>query len=426
MKQWLVLEQWITPSLFSKASGGPVDEWTWGQNQDKGKATQLLQQHWDTWITQDDFRQIAAAGLNSVRIPIGTWAFALYDGEPYITGAQAYLDKAIGWAQQYGIQVLIDLHGAPGSQNGFDNSGHAGDMNWPNQQSYVDFTVKVISQIAQKYTQAQYRQTVTAIFLLNEPAGFKGGNLIDALRGYHNQAINVVRQADSTITVILHDAFMTPSYWNGDNNGDKNLIMDTHYYHAFDPAVQALNWQGQIQRVCDAAGLFTNANKPVMAAEWSLAIGGNNLGTDNYGDFLRRFFDVQTQTFEKFGAGWTFWCWKTENSAEWSYKDSLANGWIPQDPTKHTYSYESLCGGGGGGAVATNNNNNGGGSTTADNSDNSNNNGGDSGNSGNSGNDNSNGNNGGNSNNNGVAASKKGGKKGGNGGGGGNGGWNGN
>ncbi|KAL1413713.1 hypothetical protein Q8F55_001495 [Vanrija albida] len=373
---WLVLEQWITPSLFSQVGGGVHDEYTWGANQEKGRATQLLRQHWDSWITEDDFRQIAAAGLNSVRIPVGTWSFAQYGDEPYITGAQEYLDKAIGWAQTHNIQVLIDLHGAPGSQNGFDNSGRAGEMNWPNSQSYVDHTVQVIKQIADKYTQPQYRQTVTAIFLLNEPAGFKGGNLINALRDFHNRATQAVRQADGTITVILHDAFMTPSYWNGDNNGDQNLIIDTHYYHAFDPAVQALNWQGQIQRVCDSAGLFSNANKPVMAAEWSLAIGAQNLGTDNYGDFLRRFFDVQTQTFERFGAGWTFWCWKTENSAEWSYKDSLANGWIPQDPTQHKYSYEQLCGGGGGGNQNSGNNWNA--APPADN--NNNNNGGDQGN----------------------------------------------
>ena len=36
----------------------------------------------------------------------------------YFQGQQPYLTKAIGWAQAHGIKVIVDLHGAPGSQNG--------------------------------------------------------------------------------------------------------------------------------------------------------------------------------------------------------------------------------------------------------------------------------------------------------------------
>ena len=56
-------QPWITPSLFDN-TGNPdiVDEWTFGQYQNPGTAQQTLVQHWDTWITEDDFKAIAAAG----------------------------------------------------------------------------------------------------------------------------------------------------------------------------------------------------------------------------------------------------------------------------------------------------------------------------------------------------------------------------
>ena len=57
--------------------------------------------------------------LNHVRIPIGYWAFEVGSGEPYITGQLPYLESAVQWAGNYGLKVIIDLHGAPGSQNGF-------------------------------------------------------------------------------------------------------------------------------------------------------------------------------------------------------------------------------------------------------------------------------------------------------------------
>lgn len=62
-----------------------------------------------TFITESDFQQIAAAGLNHVRIPIGHWGVKQY--APYAFGQLEYLNKAIGWARAYGIKIWIDLHG---------------------------------------------------------------------------------------------------------------------------------------------------------------------------------------------------------------------------------------------------------------------------------------------------------------------------
>jgi aryl-phospho-beta-D-glucosidase BglC (GH1 family) len=56
-------------------------------------------------------------------LPIGYWAWDVSGGEPYIQGQLAYLNKAVTWAQKYNLKVIVDLHGVPGSQNGFDNSG---------------------------------------------------------------------------------------------------------------------------------------------------------------------------------------------------------------------------------------------------------------------------------------------------------------
>jgi len=61
---------------------------------------------------------------------MGYWAWDVQGNEPFIQGAAEYLDKAIGWARNTGIKVLIDLHGAPGSQNGYDHSGRKGGANW--------------------------------------------------------------------------------------------------------------------------------------------------------------------------------------------------------------------------------------------------------------------------------------------------------
>jgi glucan 1,3-beta-glucosidase len=65
---WFVLEPWITPSIFNNTNNNAiVDEYTFGRLQDYQTALSVLQQHWDTWITEDDFIAIAGAGLTHVR-----------------------------------------------------------------------------------------------------------------------------------------------------------------------------------------------------------------------------------------------------------------------------------------------------------------------------------------------------------------------
>ena len=138
------LQPWITPSLFDNTGNtNIVDEWTFGQLQDRNTAQQKLKAHWDTWITEADFAAIAAAGyvsydepiclhnvvdefvlslsLNHVRVPIGYWAWEVGSGEPYIQGQLPYLRNAVSWARTHGLKLVVDLHGVPGSQNGYEH-----------------------------------------------------------------------------------------------------------------------------------------------------------------------------------------------------------------------------------------------------------------------------------------------------------------
>jgi glucan 1,3-beta-glucosidase len=168
---WLVLEPWITPSIFEglDQSRGIVDEFTLAQKLPVAQAQQILKVHWDTWCNFTDFQKIANAGFNTVPIPTGYWAYALEDGETYTQGAAPYLDAAVDWARATGLKVWIDLLGALGSQNGFDNSGHRIISPGWQQGDTVAQTLQVLSMISKKYAQPQYQDIIVAIELLNEP-----------------------------------------------------------------------------------------------------------------------------------------------------------------------------------------------------------------------------------------------------------------
>lgn len=97
------------PSLFEPYLKA-VDEYTLSQAlRDKGGELYLesvMRQHYETFITEQDFAQIAQAGFNYIRIPIGYWAVETVEEEPFLGGVSwDYFVRAIGWARKYGLRI---------------------------------------------------------------------------------------------------------------------------------------------------------------------------------------------------------------------------------------------------------------------------------------------------------------------------------
>lgn len=172
------------------------------------------------------------------------WSFKKVDWDSYITGAAEYLDKAIVWAENVGLKVLVDLHGAPGSQNGFDNSGQATQNATWTRGGNIDHTLKVIQMIGERYGN---NPTVAAIGLLNEPFPEKLGyreQTTTKVVNYHNCGAKLVRGASSPSTAVtISDAFTNAFKWNDEypQTGPGANIIDHHDYQVFDDYILGLN-----------------------------------------------------------------------------------------------------------------------------------------------------------------------------------------
>lgn len=365
---WFVLEPWITPSMFEGVDA--IDEFSLTQVLGKDAALSKLTQHWNSWITQGDFNQMAAAGLNHVRIPIGYWSVVPIEGEPFVQGAYEVLGRALDWAQSAGLKVMIDLHGAPGSQNGFDNSGKYGGIGW-GQGDSIKHTLKVLKKIRDDYAS---HPAVSAIQLLNEPMGPIVG--MDPIRQFYYDGWGDLR--DSSVAVAFHEAFMGVTAWNDFGAGMGNLLLDTHHYQVFDNSIITRTPDEHIRIACDFGNQMTSTGKATISGEWTGGItdcakwlNGKNKGARYDGTFngasktgdcdrkstgsvaglssddkynIGRFIEAQLTAFEK-AAGWIFWTWKTEGAPEWDMQDLLANGLFPS-PVGDLSSrkYPNICG----------------------------------------------------------------------------------
>src|ERR1700735_4416122 len=81
-----VLEPFISPSLYQKYPGA-VDEWTLSTLMAADTASgglNQLEDHYNTFVTEQDIAEIAGAGLNWIRLPIPFWAIETWEGEPFL------------------------------------------------------------------------------------------------------------------------------------------------------------------------------------------------------------------------------------------------------------------------------------------------------------------------------------------------------
>ncbi|KAF5749821.1 hypothetical protein HS088_TW03G00147 [Tripterygium wilfordii] len=73
------------------------------------KAPQVMRDHWNTYITEQDFQFMSSNGLNAVRIPVGWWiAKDPNPPKPFVGGSLQALDNAFKWAGAKNVQQNID------------------------------------------------------------------------------------------------------------------------------------------------------------------------------------------------------------------------------------------------------------------------------------------------------------------------------
>lgn len=147
------------------------------------------------------------------RIPLGFWSVPMNDSQsvdPYVPGAWPYLLRALNWAKNNSLHVIVDLHGAPGSQNGYDNSGQrTNNPVWAVDSDNVNRTIQILSFVA-----SEIGGMIDVLELLNEPAGFTSDAWAATIRQFWSDAYDAVRSAaGAQMKIMIGDAFLGVQSW---------------------------------------------------------------------------------------------------------------------------------------------------------------------------------------------------------------------
>jgi len=312
---WFVLERWIKPSLFLENNVNGNDE-TCFSKQAVNKE-EALYEHYKTFITKEDIIWLQEQGINQVRIPLPWW---LYGDEQYVRSVH-HIDNALDMINNLGMNFMLDLHTAPGCQNGFDNGGIEGVIEWHKNEKHIEKTIEVLEKVVTRYKMYPHFHSIQ---LLNEP---HFNTDLDIIRDFYVKAYNRLRKIIPDKYIVMHDAFRLSSWEDffKDNNFT-NVILDTHMYQVFDKHQADTNLEEHLEMALNRNKVLREIEKfvPVVVGEWSLALRTNEyINKSNMEDCMKKYSSAQIEGMRE-ASGHIFWTYKVEDKhSAWNFRSLI-------------------------------------------------------------------------------------------------------
>ncbi len=280
------------------------------QQQLKTKIAELvgptnMQTFYASWLTnyttEADVAALAAAGFNSIRLPMHYNLFTLPIEQEPVPGQNTWLtngfkltDDLLSWCEAHHLYLILDMHGAPGGQ-GHDQP--IADYNPPAPSLWESSTnrAKLVALWRELATRYVNKAWIGGYDLINEPnwtfennANINGcSDITNApMRQLYMDITAAIRQVDTNHIIILEG-----NCWAGNYNGilppwDDNLVISFHKYWDAPTAASFQPWVDKRNQW----------NMPVWLGE----------SGENSNEWFR---DV-IRYAEQANIGWAWWPWK--------------------------------------------------------------------------------------------------------------------
>ena len=256
---------------------------------------------WGRLYTQEDYLRIAAAGFDTVRIPV-RWNDYLGPRPDYTIHPAMFemVDQQLEWAHDAGLGIILNVH-------------HYDELMENPKEQMGRFAI-IWHQLA-----ARYGKLPDSIWfeVLNEPHKNLKGQIMRTMQA---SALSVIRQYDADRVVILGGEEWSGIRTLGSNifTDDPNVVYTFHYYDPFAFTHQKATWLGddmpkgdrgwgsaedraELAAAIDTATAFRDAVKrPLFLGEF----GAN--GPINNSDRLR-YADSVAEAMEAADIPWCLW-----------------------------------------------------------------------------------------------------------------------
>ena len=299
---WQVMESWMCPTdaVDQKTTIETFTE-RFGQEIAEG----LIKIYEQTWWKKQDFDNVEKLNFNVLRLPI-SYLNLLDEGGMLKKDTLATYDWFVHECEIRDIYVILDLHAAPGSQNGKDHSGDTSGSKLFSNETYQNQTVSLWEQLAEHYKD---NPTIAGYDLLNEPEGTEEEKAPwGAVQlPFYDRLYKAIRAIDPDHLIILESIWEPRDMPSPSKFGWENVMYQYHFY----------GWDGTDNAAKQRS--FTNSkvinnnqakfDVPVLIGEFTLF------------DKLQS-WEHALDIYEKNGWSWTTWTYKTVDYGNWGIYNS--------------------------------------------------------------------------------------------------------
>ena len=292
---WLVQENWMNPT---NASDQRTMMDTLANRFGSSKRDELVATYEDNYWTTQDFDNCAEMGMSVIRLPF-TYMNLCDDNGNLKSNAFDRLDWFVSNCSSRGMYVILDMHGAFGSQNGMDHSGEVNDgTQLYHNQSNKNKTLNLWKSIAEHF---KGNPAVAAYDILNEP-GIKAAATYSLQWDFYNEIYNAIRSKDSDHIIIMESCWDANNLPRPSQYGWTNVAYEYHYYP----------WNAQNS---------SSAQQSYFSGKVS-DISSHNYGVPTFvGEFTcfeqEQGWKTAMSIFNSQGWHWTTWSYKVTGNSSW-------------------------------------------------------------------------------------------------------------
>lgn len=297
---YLIQEGWMCPTIsnLERVIDQKTILETLSSRFSKEEVESLIDTYENNWWKESDFDNIQSIGLNTIRLPF--WYVNLEDDSGDIARFER-LDWFINQCDARDIYVILDLHGAYGSQNGKDHSGDISGVNLFDSGENREKTLNLWLKVSERYKD---RTIVAGYDLLNEPEGNSGTTgTIQWL--FYREICEAIRATGDNHIIFLEGVWEANSMPNPDVIFPySNIVYEFHEYNWPASTLSAEEALASQKSFIDTKILnYQNANFgiPIYIGEFNV--------------FAHKAAWIYTiEEYEKANIGWSFWTYKVKNN----------------------------------------------------------------------------------------------------------------
>ena len=245
------------------------------------KSKEFWEDYRKNFVSRADIDQIAEWGFNHIRLPFHYKQFHTEDGSTPI--GYEIVDSLLSWCEPYNMYVILDMHCAPGAQNGGPISDSDGIARLWLEEDKKELTVEIWREIAEYYSD---NTLIGGYDLINEPVLPQGVTLSEFKQLYID-ITQAIREVDQN-----HIVFIEGNWYGTDFSGltppwDDNMSYSFHKYWG----------ETDISTIQSYLTMRNTYDIPLWMGE-----SGENSNS--------WYYEALVKLLEENNIGWNFWCHK--------------------------------------------------------------------------------------------------------------------